>query len=198
MYEDWPGSRNSHFYRSFNCAFFLGGQNFPWFWSFSRVPWNPWVPRSAIMAQGVAETRSSGGEENCIVHRLFHTLIILISISIFFVVLLHRLYLSPWVFPFAHCSSPSGWQREEWVSCCMVLVAGCRVKPQHTLTRSKQTPHCRYLQAVLSAFFRVWYFAGGLWEWADSSYWSHGCDQPGTTHELAALHTLSCSASRIR
>jgi len=61
--------------------------------------------------------------ENCIVYSLFCVFIMFIiinsiisSISISFVVLLNCLHLNPWVFPFAHFSSPShggegGWER---------------------------------------------------------------------------------------
>jgi len=81
-------------------------QELGFFWEFCEILKNLQVRGSATAARGLTVHRSSGGEKNCVVYRLF-CIFISSSSSISFVALLNRLYLNPRVSAFVHFSFPS-------------------------------------------------------------------------------------------
>ena len=113
-------------------------QEFEYFWEF-REFCDFW--HFVITAWGLSATWLSGGEKNCIVYSLCCILImiiiiiiftssVIISVSIYFVVILNCLYLSPWVLPFVHFSLVKGRGKGEWAA-VWCLVPSCWVKLQH-------------------------------------------------------------------
>ena len=134
----------------------------PWVWwvlqnlRVRRNPWNLWVLGNRWVLGSLLGDRlrswSLGSEKNCIMYSLFCIFIIIVVIiissstssSISFIVLLNCLYLNPRVLLFHPFSSPSHQGREERVSVCVVLVAGCWVKLQHVNLSWLSTPCGNY------------------------------------------------------
>jgi len=99
----------------------------------TRFLWVPQVPRSLLRDRLCNQLSHS--EKNCIVYRLFCVFFFYDYYYYSFPYCLLKLSLSqPMSFAFCPFSSPSHCGGEKWASGCLVLVAGCQVKPRHKLT----------------------------------------------------------------